>query len=245
MHVNPAAGVIAPNTNGEHRTATRVLAIVQLIIGIISFILGVLTIILGIWVITVGQGIWGGIWIGVTGTIGTILSFTNANNGCSCLGGTYMAFSIVSTIIASVDIIILSISLAVTSGCYDTRRYRSSWGCQSARSQVLGVYIPLLILTIIEFFTSIVAAVYSCMSGNCCCCARKRQSGLVITQTQQRYQMAPSQQGQTTIYPPAASYPPASYPPASYPPTTNYQPQHAGYPQHLGVMGTHGHIQGK
>ena len=219
-----AAGVIAPNTNndGGHRTA-RGLAIAQLIIGILSFIAGVITISLATEGVTIGEGIWGGIWIGITGVLGLVSSLTNCNNGC-CLAGTYMAFSIVSTVAAFINITILSIDIAISSNC----RWHSGsyWRCGNAGR--LGFYIPLLLLMLTEFFTSIFAAVYSCKSGTCCC-AKQEQSYQLFTN---------SQQGQATNYPPA-SYPPASYPPASYP-TTNYQPQYAGYPQHVQVIDTPG-----
>ena len=229
MHGNPAAGVITPNTIGVgvHRTITRGLAIVQLIIGILSFILGIIDLTAGISDISVCQGIWGGIWIGVTGIIG-IISSRNSNNRCN-LAGTYMGFSIVSTVVASINFIFSSIDIAISGHCdYMWNDYTR---CVTAMHAVLGVEIPVLLLMMIEIFTSIVVAVYSCKRGACCC---SQQPGIAIIQSQQPYQMwISSQQGLTTGYS-VVTHPPASYP------TTNYQPQYADGPQHVQVMATPG-----
>ena len=214
-----------------------VVAIIQLIIGILLFLVGVVTAVLGIWVVSIGQGIWGGIWMGVTGIIG--IASLISNNG-RCLAGTYQAFSIVSAVIASISIILLSIGITVSDDCdnYDDDDDASGWvqdrACEDSINALLGLYIPLLILMIIQLFTSIVAAVYACYSGTCCCCVQK-QPGVVTTRTQQYQIFTDSQQGQTTDYP--VVHHPASYPPARYP-TTNYEPQCA--PSHVGVMATPG-----
>ena len=189
MNVHPVAGAIVSNTNDDdliHRITTRGISIAQFIIGSLSLILGIVIVILGVRP-SIGLGIWGGIWIVVTGIIGIVLS-SNSNNGC-CFTGTYLAFSIVSTIVASINIILLSILIAVSGHCrmsVSDSWMQDGWKCFINMSRTHGLYIPLLLLMIVEFFTSIVASAYSCKRSTCCV---QQQPAIVITQTQQPGQM--------------------------------------------------------
>ena len=80
-------------------------------------VIGALTLILGIsattaiskyWVNASGGGIWGGIWILITGILG-IVSASQPTNGC--LNGTHMAFNIIASIVAFIDGIMFSVGV--------------------------------------------------------------------------------------------------------------------------------------
>ena len=98
--------------NVLYRTV-RGLALTQLIIGISSFILGIVIAILSMDYSNY-QGIWGGVWIFVTGIIG-IASSRNSNS--RCVTGTYMAFSIVSTVVTFASGLLSSLGISYYSSC--------------------------------------------------------------------------------------------------------------------------------
>ena len=73
-----------------------------MIIGVISLLLGIATIaaVDRYWLSYVSGGIWGGIWIIVTGILGICASIYSNNN---CLVGTTLAFNIIATVVACID----------------------------------------------------------------------------------------------------------------------------------------------
>lgn len=95
-----------------------IVIIVHYVIGILQVMIGALTLFFGIgatagfsaqfWLTQIGSGIWGGIWIKVTGIV-TMLFSRSPNH--SILNVTSLAFCIISTILAFLDGIFFAIGL--------------------------------------------------------------------------------------------------------------------------------------
>lgn len=89
-----------------------------IISGIAQICIGSLTLLLGIiaiaalsydyWLQRSGGGIWGGLWILVTGIIGLVSSY---KTDVGSLNGLNMAFNIIATIVAFLDGIFFAIGL--------------------------------------------------------------------------------------------------------------------------------------
>ncbi|KXJ14078.1 membrane-spanning 4-domains subfamily A member 8 [Exaiptasia diaphana] len=152
--------------------------------------------------------IWMGVWFVITGVIGVHGSKrSNARDGRASrpLIGTYLAFSIVSTVFAAVIIIMYAIGVAVVitkgSPChyagkyvnvYKSQHYRDhkyiSLEKECNRSVAMGSLV--IIFAILEFCVGIWASICACTNGCCDCCnptmQQPTQMGQVIyLQTQQ------------------------------------------------------------
>ena len=210
----------------------RGLALTQVIVGGLAILLGIIIAIIcnkldG----DILPGIWGGVWICATGIIG-IASTKNTSN--LCVTATYMAFSIVCTVISFISTI--SFASAVTHyGTCD--RSFLDLRCNSVQVTAgLGLFIPSLILMLIEFFVSIVAASYCCKNTNCCRnCSTPQQQPFIVIPQQQQYQVVASHQGQPVVGYASGYPPPVNYAVTSHPTTGYYQPQYSPYPQQAWV----------
>ncbi|XP_057291362.1 membrane-spanning 4-domains subfamily A member 8-like [Hydractinia symbiolongicarpus] len=230
----PAAPMIIP---AAPRTTMNVSAIRGL--GITQIVIGFLTLALGIgatagfrknyWLTDSGAGIWGGLWVLVTGIIGVCSASKPASGG---LNGTHMAFCIISTVVAFIDGIIFAVGLGIYNTCYgyygyyrfdDYYYYRSDrWACAHHRSSGIGVYASLVTLMAAEFFVALVAAIYCCQATGGCCGGPVSQ-GVIINQ-QPQY-LVTSSTGQTMMT--SSGYPVSSGVMA---------PPQYGYPQQQMVM---------
>jgi len=180
--------VVAP----PHRTVpvkeTRVLGILQIVIGVITCIFGIASVAaLNYWAGHVGFGIWGGIWIGVGGIIG-VCSAAHPTN--TCLNGTNMAFAIVSSIIAFIEFIIYCVAVSFYRNyrsCYYSGYPYYSYSCNSSSSATgTALYAILLIAMIAEFAISLAVAIYCCKHG-CGCCDNSTGGVIVQGQPQTTY----------------------------------------------------------
>lgn len=249
----PAVNVIAE----QRRAPTNLcyikgMAITQLVIGALTVVFGIATaaaIPHYSWMRDSGSGIWGGIWITVTGIIG-VLSAWNWKN--RCLEGVYLAFSIISTVTCFVTGIIYIVAVAWYSWARFCTHYWDGWrykeGYCDTDGSALGLHVVLMILANTEFFISIVASCINC--ANSCCVGNHNttvvfqpqpQIAMITTTTptapmttyyQQPMMVQP--QPQTQLQPPPPMYTPQKptnvvYPqqtnPAYPPPTSPYHTQ--------------------
>jgi len=166
------------------------MAITQLVIGALTVVLGIAAVAAipnYSWMRDSGSGIWGGIWITVTGIIGVVSAWNWKNR---CLDGVYLAFSIISTITCFVTGIIYIIAVAwyswhrFCSYYWDGWRLRERW-CQTDDS-ALGLHVVLMLLAITEFFISIIASCISCANG---CCGGSNHNTTVVLQPQPQIAM--------------------------------------------------------
>lgn len=242
IQVQGGAPIVIPQQQQPPQNLSTIkgLAITQLVIGILTGILGIAVI--GAlnartWTTSTGAGIWAGGWITITGIIG-VCSVRNTSNN---LNGVYMAFSIISTCVAGLAG--LFFILAVTFYSILTRCYSDYYWCDYRfKAAGLGLHVPLLLLMIVEFFISIIAAVYSCQRG----CAGGQGTGVIIQQAPAvhvvttgpapgyQYQMAP-QYTQYNQAPPYSSVAPNST--VQMPPQGYQQPMfvQAQYPMQTNV----------
>ncbi|XP_057291365.1 membrane-spanning 4-domains subfamily A member 8-like [Hydractinia symbiolongicarpus] len=199
MHAAPMIVPAAPRMN---ISATRGLGITQIVIGFLTIALGI-----GAtagfkkdyWLTDSGAGIWGGLWISVTGIIGV---YSASNPASAGLNGTHMAFCIISTVVAFVDGIIFAVGLGIYNNCRYRHYYSYRYSCDDHRSAGIGVYTSLVTLMAAEFFVAIVAAVYCCQGG---CCGGPVSQGVIIQQ-QPQY-LVTSSHGQTMM---TSGYPASS-----------------------------------
>ena len=86
------------------------LGITQIVIGSLTLLVGIIAaaIMNHFWVNRSGAGIWGGLWILVTGVLG-VFSASHPSNGC--LNGVHMAFNIITTCLSFIDGIMFVVGL--------------------------------------------------------------------------------------------------------------------------------------
>jgi len=148
-----------------HKKTIKDLALTQLIIGLLCLILGIAEASRKgpRACFNHGAGVWFGVWIALTGALGRL--YVARFNINSTLNQLYMSFSIICTVISAIAAIFIAISVVIYSSdkrcAYDYRRDVSNGRVG------LGLNIPLLLLMSVEFFVSIVAAVYCCKVGCC------------------------------------------------------------------------------
>jgi len=155
-------------------------------LAITQILLGCLTLIAGIIAVTeldghgfagsIGTGIWAGAWIVSTGVLGWGAYRQNKQS----MNGAYMALSIVSTIVAGLAGIFFLTSFWVFGimCAFERRKYQCNLG--------LAVHILAMILMLVEFVVSIIAAVKCCYNG---CCSSGGSVGTVLVQPQPEIQM--------------------------------------------------------
>lgn len=207
--VQAGAPVVQPVQQQPPRNLSSIkgLAITQLIIGILTLIFGIAAIARlysNSWTTNTGAGIWAGGWIMITGIIG-VCSARNWRN--SSLNGVYMAFSIISTCASALSGLFFIVAVVFYAvwhdGCY--RRYTTrGWDYDCSIKDVgLGIHVPLLIMMVVEFFVSIVAAVFCCQNG----CAGNRQPGAIIIQQPTGQVVMVTQPGNQGAYAVTQQYP--------------------------------------
>ncbi|XP_057291367.1 membrane-spanning 4-domains subfamily A member 8-like isoform X1 [Hydractinia symbiolongicarpus] len=172
MPVQGGGQMVVPIRNSMNVPTTRALAITQIVIGILSFVFGIGAATgfdRGFFVNKTGPGIWGGIWIFVTGVIG-VISTTRPKS--SPLNGTHMAFCIVSVMVAFINGVMFAIGLSFYNECqgrkssYFINDYQY---CSENRNSGVAVYACLVLMMIVEFFVALVTVVYTCQSADACC----------------------------------------------------------------------------
>jgi len=213
-------------------TATKVLAIIHLVIGGLTLILGICSIVAikHYWLNNSGVPIFAAIWIIVTGIIG-LSSVRSVNN--TCLRGTYMSFNIVSCIGAFIIMCMFSSAISHYNNCNKGIWLWSSKLCKDHVSEALGIYGTLVLLSVAEFAIALAASILCCKSNNCCCpggtggniiISQQPQSAIVtqtynpqggyITQTQGGY---PMHMNNPSSYTTPMQYPVANQQAGAYP----------------------------
>ncbi|XP_002161904.3 uncharacterized protein LOC100211951 isoform X1 [Hydra vulgaris] len=164
--------------------AIKVLGIIQVIISILSVALGiseVATANTNEWSGNSGAGIWGGIWIGITGILGILLASSKNNN---CLNGTHLSFCIITMVVTWINGIIYIAFISYTNNCWSLDTFSGyRFGCNYKFSAARGISGTLLMLMIIEFAIALTASILSCQTHNSCC-GKSKETGLVIAQQQ-------------------------------------------------------------
>lgn len=155
---------------------TRLLAFFQCVLGFLLIVFGIVDrVIVKLWSSQVVIPIWVGVWILAGGCIGIAASSRSRPVPLQSLVGTFMAFSIVSSVLAAVIIICYSIILGVeipaTNPCrriyYSYHPYSSEY-CPSSRTKNIAISVMVLLFGIAEFPIAIWSAVLQCKACACC-----------------------------------------------------------------------------
>lgn len=151
---------------------SRILAFVHIITGFLLLVLGIVDRVHGFFWSGEGCfGIWCGIWMCITGSLGIQGSARERTRYSNGWAGVYMGFSITSAAFGGIIIIAYSSAIA---------RY-SSWYFGNIYSSEMALSAIILILGITEFVIGIWAAVMSCLIGSCdCCSAQSNQPTSVV-----------------------------------------------------------------
>uniref|UniRef100_A0AAR2JAY9 Uncharacterized protein n=1 Tax=Pygocentrus nattereri TaxID=42514 RepID=A0AAR2JAY9_PYGNA len=141
---------------------------VQIMIGLMTFMFGIVITIYVDLIITVYSGIafWGALMYIITGSLAVAAS--NKLHRCVVKGALVM--NVLSSIVAGVAIILLSLDFVI-SALYAPCRYDGTFNCN--RSQSTGINAVLLIFSIMQFIISICVSAFACKSTCECHCGSK------------------------------------------------------------------------
>ncbi|XP_017548526.1 membrane-spanning 4-domains subfamily A member 4A-like [Pygocentrus nattereri] len=137
----------------------KALGTVQIMIGLMTFMFGIVITIYVDLIITVYSGIafWGALMYIITGSLAVAAS--NKLHRCVVKGALVM--NVLSSIVAGVAIILLSLDFVI-SALYAPCRYDGTFNCN--RSQSTGINAVLLIFSIMQFIISICVSAFACKS---------------------------------------------------------------------------------
>ncbi|CAH3154977.1 unnamed protein product, partial [Porites lobata] len=145
----------------------RVIAVAHIIVGVFLFVLGLTDRLHGdSWTGKLGFGIWCGLWMCITGGLGILASKGSASQ--YALAGTFMGFTITSTVFGGVVII-----------CYGFFTAFLQLGHHRFNSEII-ITLAMMILGIIEFSIGIAGSFSMCSTICNCCGAVSDQSTSVM-----------------------------------------------------------------
>ncbi|KAL9961033.1 hypothetical protein ACROYT_G029913 [Oculina patagonica] len=139
----------------------RILAIVHIFVGFLLFCLGIVDLVVGyFWSGYVGFGIWIGVWMCITGSLGIRGTRKERTTSRNAFAGIFMGFSITSAVFGGIMIICYSLAIVI----YRNEYKRSTYDAEMALSGII------LTLGIVEIVTGIWTAVCLCLMKPCTCC---------------------------------------------------------------------------
>lgn len=151
--------------------SARLIAIGHIVVGILLIVFGIVDRVEGyFWTGEGCFGIWCGVWMIVTGSLGIPGSNRERNSSSQAFAAAFMGCAITSAVFGGIVIICFSISIAMyrTSPWYEDDFYQRYWYNYDAE---MAVTVITLILGIVEFGIGIWAAVLCCNMNACQCCA--------------------------------------------------------------------------
>ncbi|XP_036426060.1 membrane-spanning 4-domains subfamily A member 8-like [Colossoma macropomum] len=186
----------------------KALGSVQIMIGLFTFLLGmVLTVYIPAFTVFSGIAFWGALVYISTGSLA--VSANNKLHHCVVRGALWM--NVFSTIIAGINIILLSLDLTLGQ-LFRYCNHNSGYGC-SPKGLTTGIFVVLLIFSIIQFIISFCLSAFACKAT----CSAEPSVNITVAPNQARRPDYPSEQyplnainNATINSPPMESPPPYS-----------------------------------
>lgn len=145
----------------------RLVALAHIVVGILLLIFGIVDRVEGyFWTGEGCFGIWCGIWMIITGSVGIPASSRERNSSSQSFAGAFMGCSITSAVFGGVIIICYGISIAQYH-YYDYWYDLNYWYNYDAEMAITAIT---LILGVVEFAIGILAAILCCYVTSCDCC---------------------------------------------------------------------------
>ncbi|KAL9960977.1 hypothetical protein ACROYT_G029849 [Oculina patagonica] len=144
----------------------RLVALAHIIVGVLLFIFGIVDRVEGyFWTGEGCFGIWCGVWMIITGSLGIPASSRERNSSSQAFAAAFMGFAITSAVFGGVIIICFSTSIAIYHHYW--YGYYDHWYNYDAEMAITAIT---LVLGIVEFAIGIWAAVLCCYVNACACC---------------------------------------------------------------------------
>lgn len=151
--------------------AARLIAIAHIVVGILLVIFGIVDRVEGyFWTGEGCFGIWCGVWMILTGSLGIPGSNRERNSSSQAFAAAFMGCAITSAVFGGIIILCYSIAIGMyrTSPWYEDDFPERYWYNYDAE---MAITVITLILGIVEFGIGIWAAVLCCNMNPCQCCA--------------------------------------------------------------------------
>nr|XP_033776658.1 membrane-spanning 4-domains subfamily A member 4A-like [Geotrypetes seraphini] len=212
----------------------KALGVTQILIGLMQFILGIVlasaTSALSSISTIIGLLFWGSIFFTISGS----LSVASKNKRNMRLVKSSMVMNILSSIVAFIGIIALSIDLSLSYydyySCYYNNEPQSGYTCQRIKNALTtaihGIEGVLLVLMLLEFCISISTSAFGCKAV--CCNSNSNMQSVIIVQNESKPEMnfnpvVPPMYTVNDQYRPDASFP--SVPAPAYTENSQYRPE--------------------